>query len=101
MPGIVGIISREPAAECRRRLAAMVKSMQHEPYYRIGDVRGARDGRLRWLGGASRFVCGSRVWQRATTARSISCLPVNVFSEPDTFAVCAATNGSARTGWSS
>jgi asparagine synthase (glutamine-hydrolysing) len=34
MPGIVGIISREPAAECRGRLDAMVKSMEHEAYYR-------------------------------------------------------------------
>src|SRR5436309_9137418 len=33
MPGIAGIISREPAAACRRRLAAMVHSMLHEPCY--------------------------------------------------------------------
>jgi asparagine synthase (glutamine-hydrolysing) len=33
MPGLVGIISREPAAACRSRLAAMMKSMQYEPQY--------------------------------------------------------------------
>jgi asparagine synthase (glutamine-hydrolysing) len=33
MPGIAGIVSREPPAACRRRLAAMVHSMLHEPCY--------------------------------------------------------------------
>jgi asparagine synthase (glutamine-hydrolysing) len=33
MPGIAGVISREPAAVCRRRLAAMIESMCHEVHY--------------------------------------------------------------------
>lgn len=33
MPGIAGIISREPPADCRRRLAAMLQSMLHESWY--------------------------------------------------------------------
>src|SRR5262245_12355099 len=33
MPGIAGIISREPPAACRRQLTAMVKSMLHESCY--------------------------------------------------------------------
>lgn len=44
MPGIVGIISREPAAECRSRLAAMVRTMQHEPYYQSGTCEAPEMG---------------------------------------------------------
>src|SRR5262245_3563960 len=33
MPGIAGIISHEPPAACRRRLAEMIRSMRHEACY--------------------------------------------------------------------
>jgi asparagine synthase (glutamine-hydrolysing) len=36
MPGIVGIVSRKPAAQCQRLVAAMVGSMMHEPFYESG-----------------------------------------------------------------
>jgi asparagine synthase (glutamine-hydrolysing) len=36
MPGIVGIISRRPAAECERAVAAMLGSLQHESFYSTG-----------------------------------------------------------------
>jgi asparagine synthase (glutamine-hydrolysing) len=44
MPGIVGIISREPAGDCRRQLAAMVRSMRHEPYYQSGTCEAQEIG---------------------------------------------------------
>ena len=44
MPGIAGIISREPAAACRRRLAAMVQSMLHEPDYKSGTCEAPEMG---------------------------------------------------------
>ena len=36
MPGLAGIISRQPAAVCERAVAAMVESMRHEPFYESG-----------------------------------------------------------------
>jgi asparagine synthase (glutamine-hydrolysing) len=36
MPGIAGIISEGPAERCQRLLAAMVRSMEHEPSYTSG-----------------------------------------------------------------
>jgi asparagine synthase (glutamine-hydrolysing) len=36
MPGIAGIISRRPSAECQRLVQAMVASMRHEPDYVSG-----------------------------------------------------------------
>ena len=36
MPGICGIISSRPAADCERAAAAMVASMEYEPFYRSG-----------------------------------------------------------------
>ena len=36
MPGIAGIISPKPAAECRRLVEAMIGSMQHEQFYSLG-----------------------------------------------------------------
>lgn len=36
MPGIVGIVSQEPADECERRLHSMIASMEHECFYESG-----------------------------------------------------------------
>lgn len=36
MPGIVGLISRQPAGECERRVAAMVRCLEHERFYVSG-----------------------------------------------------------------
>ncbi len=36
MPGIAGVISRRPPAECERIVSAMVRTMVHEPFYRSG-----------------------------------------------------------------
>jgi len=36
MPGIAGIVSRRPAAECERVVVAMTGSMMREPFYRSG-----------------------------------------------------------------
>lgn len=36
MPGITGIISRKPAAECERIVQAMLATMGHEVFYRCG-----------------------------------------------------------------
>lgn len=36
MPGIAGIISREPAEKYQRLARAMVRSMEHEPFYTSG-----------------------------------------------------------------
>src|SRR5258708_20707791 len=36
MPGIVGIISRRPPAECERIVECMIGSMKHETFYRSG-----------------------------------------------------------------
>src|SRR6266446_5273270 len=36
MPGIVGIISQRPAAECESLVRAMVASMEHEQFYTSG-----------------------------------------------------------------
>ena len=36
MPGIAGIISRGPVEDYQRVAAAMVRSMQHEPFYTSG-----------------------------------------------------------------
>ncbi len=36
MPGIVGLISREPAADCERIVRDMVQSMAHERFYVMG-----------------------------------------------------------------
>src|SRR5215212_4894542 len=36
MPGICGIISSRPAADCERAAAAMVGSIEYEPFYRSG-----------------------------------------------------------------
>lgn len=36
MPGIAGIISDRPVADCERLVRSMVRSMQHEPFYRSG-----------------------------------------------------------------
>ena len=44
MPGIAGIISREPAAACRTRLAAMVDSMLHESCYQSGTCEAPEIG---------------------------------------------------------
>ncbi len=38
MPGIAGIVSREPSAECERLVAAMVDCMRHEAFYESGVV---------------------------------------------------------------
>src|SRR4051812_22666807 len=37
MPGIVGIISRRPAAECERLVRLMTNSMMHESFYTSGS----------------------------------------------------------------
>ena len=37
MPGIVGIISRQPAAEKARQVKAMAATLRHEPFYKAGD----------------------------------------------------------------
>jgi asparagine synthase (glutamine-hydrolysing) len=37
MPGIVGIISRQPAAEKARQVKAMAATLRHEPFYTAGD----------------------------------------------------------------
>jgi asparagine synthase (glutamine-hydrolysing) len=39
MPGIAGMITRRPAAECDRILSAMVRSLCHEPFYVSGACR--------------------------------------------------------------
>jgi asparagine synthase (glutamine-hydrolysing) len=44
MPGIAGIISREAPEVCRRRLAAMVGSMLHEPSYQSGTYEAVEMG---------------------------------------------------------
>jgi len=36
MPGIAGLISRRPPAECERIVNAMILAMVHEPFYRRG-----------------------------------------------------------------
>ncbi|HEY2856839.1 MAG TPA: asparagine synthase-related protein [Terracidiphilus sp.] len=36
MPGIVGIITKKPAAQAQKELARMVASMRHEPFYVTG-----------------------------------------------------------------
>src|SRR5438034_8114554 len=36
MPGIVGIISERPSAECRHLVKSMLASMDHEPFYDSG-----------------------------------------------------------------
>jgi asparagine synthase (glutamine-hydrolysing) len=36
MPGIVGIISRKPAAECERRVKTMTATLRHESFHRAG-----------------------------------------------------------------
>ena len=36
MPGIVGIISQRPSAECQHLVKSMVASMEHEPFYDSG-----------------------------------------------------------------
>jgi asparagine synthase (glutamine-hydrolysing) len=36
MPGIVGIISRKPAAECARAVPAMLATMRHENFHQTG-----------------------------------------------------------------
>src|SRR5438094_6816497 len=36
MPGIVGIISRQPAVECERQVKTMVASLRHESFYMTG-----------------------------------------------------------------
>jgi asparagine synthase (glutamine-hydrolysing) len=36
MPGISGIISRRPVEDCQRAAVAMVRSMEHEPFYTSG-----------------------------------------------------------------
>ena len=36
MPGIVGIVSRRPAADCQQLVTAMVASMRHESFYEFG-----------------------------------------------------------------
>lgn len=36
MPGIAGVVSREPPAVCRRLVSRMVRSMMHEPFYTSG-----------------------------------------------------------------
>lgn len=38
MPGIVGIVSRKPPAECERLVAAMLESMRYESFYESGEV---------------------------------------------------------------
>jgi asparagine synthase (glutamine-hydrolysing) len=48
MPGIVGIISAQPAAECQRLVNEMVKAMSHEPFY-VSDTVAAPE--LRVYGG--------------------------------------------------
>ncbi len=42
MPGIAGIISSRPAAECERLVTGMVAAMSHEPFYESGTCS-ARD----------------------------------------------------------
>jgi asparagine synthase (glutamine-hydrolysing) len=37
MPGIVGLISRYPPEECRRRLSEMVTCLEHEPFHTSGS----------------------------------------------------------------
>ena len=44
MPGVVGIISQEPPEDCRRRLAAMVRSMCHEPSYEFATCEAPQMG---------------------------------------------------------
>src|ERR1051325_389428 len=36
MPGIVGIISRQPVAECERRVKTMVATLRHETFHTSG-----------------------------------------------------------------
>src|SRR5258708_3957923 len=36
MPGIVGIISRQPVAECERRVKTMVATLRHERFHTAG-----------------------------------------------------------------
>ena len=36
MPGIVGIISRQPPEECESQVRLMIASMLHEPFYQCG-----------------------------------------------------------------
>lgn len=42
MPGIAGIISSGPGADCERLLSAMIATMRHEPFYESG-IYSARD----------------------------------------------------------
>ena len=64
MPGIVGIISREPAAAVSQPVGCDGEEHAARAALPIRDVRGAGDGRLRWLGGAPGLVCGDGVRER-------------------------------------
>jgi asparagine synthase (glutamine-hydrolysing) len=44
MPGIVGIISKQPAHECEAHVKAMIASMQHEAFYKSGACSVSQSG---------------------------------------------------------
>jgi asparagine synthase (glutamine-hydrolysing) len=59
MPGIVGIISREPSDECQRFVTSMVASMKHEQFYTSGMYAAPEIGIYAgWVAHGNSFAAG-------------------------------------------
>ena len=115
MPGIAGIISREPPAACRRRLAAMVDSMLHEPCYQSATCEAPEMGVYAgWVAhpgsfaatesgagaaGAIDLVFAGECFQDCSGSSAAPAAgPAGGIGR---FRFCGCTTGSVRTGWPS
>src|SRR5205809_151856 len=59
MPGIVGMINNRPVEHCERLVAAMVRSMEHEPSYTAGTYFVPELGvYVGWVAHKSSFAAG-------------------------------------------
>ncbi len=59
MPGIAGIISRKPAAECERAVKAMIATMRHENFHTVGTFADPASGaHAGWVAHEKSFADG-------------------------------------------
>ena len=66
MPGIAGIISRKPAAECERAVKIMTATMRHENFHTVGTFADPASGAYAgWVAHEKSFADG-QVFQNET-----------------------------------